>query len=301
MWLENFDSEPLELSPSALAYLMVVEDGVVVGFSWSSVVTPLPAVPGGESVELVGFDQVVRCVNAEPVPSGNPGAREPLPAGDYLTYAAIGSVAGEPALGWTFDMIGREGVLTITGPGSAEPDLAQPSPTAVDVTLPVCGEPIAGFEFPEGVHVDPAVPLEVTVGHTGIDDAGDETFYTDGYGDQLQVTLDFVNRIADWASARELDAGIVVARDGVVVAELDLPSWQDLEWTLWPLSESRSFSPTEDWVDCASGEHGQVPRGDYEILGWRSFEFTDADGASGSLTVGYEPVPFTAYDFEDPD
>lgn len=313
MALYNYGPGDLELEAGTVAYLMIVKDGAVVGLSKPSAGEPLPVVAEGEAEAITGFGPVFQCSPGEHLASDDSAlSRVHLPPGQYTTYAAFGKALTDTDPDWAFSFVGREGTLTVFEAGAGEvPDAdASDEPSAnpdneklaaVDVELPVCGEPIAGFEFPEGVHVDPEVPLEVTVGHTGIDDAGDETFYTDGYGDQLQVTLDFVNRVADWASARELDAGIVVARDGVVVAELDLPSWQDLEWTLWPLSESRSFSPTEDWVDCASGEHGQVPKGDYEILGWRTFEFTDADGASGSLTVGYEPVPFTAYDFEDPD
>ena len=309
MTLPNYGPSPLDLGESSRAYLMVVEDDVVVGFAWQSDDSTLPIVAAGESLELSGFAHAVRCVGGEGVPTGSPGARDALPPGDYETFAMIGRPGDEAATEWAFDMVGRRGTLTILDGGpatapepgetSAGPDLGELQ--AVEVNLPVCGEAIAGFQFPARVDVASSVPLEVTVGHTGEDENGEPFFFGDGYGDQLQVSLGAVNNIGDLASAREVDAAVVVARDGVVVAEMRWPAWSDVTWNVWPLTESRSFTPTEDWVDCASGEHTRVFKGEYEILGWRTIEVTAEDGSAGVLTVGYEPVTFTAYDFEDPD
>ena len=139
------------------------------------------------------------------------------------------------------------------------------------------------------------------VGARGEDADGVEEFFVEGYGDQLRVTFDHVNAIESWGESRELGAAVVIAHEGVVVAEMSWPEWSEVRWNGWPRGEGRSIGPVGDWVDCASGEHGQVPKGDYEILGWRTVEVTRPDGSTGAVTVGYPASAFTAYDFEDPD
>lgn len=302
--LQNYEGDPLDLSRGEGPWLFAVRDGVVVGFSWPT--TPgADAVPGNGEYVHDDLGPFVLCEPGEQRPSGDVAQRTPLPEGSYTIHSAItlrpDAERAESEFDWTFDLLGREGTLTVTEPGEALPDLPGPQPDAVAVELPTCGEPIDGFELPEGVRVADFPALEVVVGHTGQDEDGAEEFFGEGYGDQLQVLLDHVNEVEDWGESRELDAAVVIARDGVVVAEMGWPAWHDVRWQGWPRGESRSIGPVGDWVDCTSGEHGQVPKGDYEILGWRTVEVTRPDGSTGTLTIGYPATSFTAYDFEDPE
>ncbi|NLF06262.1 MAG: hypothetical protein GX593_14860 [Actinomycetales bacterium] len=56
-----------------------------------------------------------------------------------------------------------------------------------------------------------------------------------------------------------------------------------------------------DWVDCTTGEHVQVPKGEYELLGWQRLDWWGSDGRKETRTLALGPTPFTAYDFEDAD
>lgn len=303
MSLQNYGST-LDVTGSE-AWVAVAKDGVVVGFMWRSGREPLSELQESSFTELEDFSAAVRCAEGEIAPTGDADSREALPAGRYEIFAMLGPTAVSADAEWAFDLVGDHGTLTIL-PEGEEPESRPTRSGTVDlgareVNLPQCGETIRVFGFPQGTDLSSAEPLEVTVGHTGEDESGDPFFYGDGYGDQLQVSISAINTLGNLQRARELEARAVVARDGIVVAELSWPEWHEVEWNMWPLNESRAFSPTTDWVDCATGEHGQVPKGDYEILGWRTIEIQDQDGSTGVWTLGYEPVPFTAYDFEDPD
>ncbi|MDQ2624115.1 MAG: hypothetical protein M3Y20_03020 [Actinomycetota bacterium] len=300
MTIENYGTA-LEVTETSVVYLAVAQDDVVVGFSWRSGDESVPPVAPEESLDLDGFDRLVLCEEGELVPTGNTGTREALPAGEYTTFAMLGRTDGDPAAEWAFDIVGDHGSLTILPEGVEPTEPGSDALGAVDVALPVCGESTAGFAFPEGVHIDAAWPLEVTVGHTGEDESGEPFFYTDGYGDQLRVAMTTSNSFEDFDRGTVTDARTVVVRDGVVVAELTWEDWLPSSVAPAPLRESLQIIETFDWVECTDGEHSQVPKGDYEILGWQDVEWLRADGSTVSTTLAYAPIGFTAYDFEDAD
>ena len=299
MTFYNYGPGDLELEAGTVAYLMVVKDGVVVGLSKPTAGEPLPVVAEGKVGAVTGFGPVFQCSPGEHLARDDSALRRVLlPPGRYTTYAVLGKAPLEPEDAWVFGFVGREGTLTVIEPGTA------PEPgelDAVDVTFPACGEPLDGFAFPAGTHVAESRPLKVTVGHTGEDETGEPFFYTDGYGDQLRVAMTTQNTFEDFERATVTEARSIVVRDGVVVAELTWEDWLPASIAPAPLRESLQIIEKFDWVDCADGEHGQVPKGDYEILGWQQVEWQRADGSTVTTTLGHAPVAFTAYDFEDAD
>jgi len=277
--LVNHEEREVTWAAATSAVVLLVRDDVVVGWSWRE--GPVPSL--ADVVELTGFGPARGCELGD-LP-GSPAQGEPLPAGEYEAVPALVTPV-------------EAGVELVPGTGGSLAVTDQEPVVEVEVSLPACTEPVAGLTFPEGTLLAD-VPLEVVVGHTGEDHLGVTVFYDEGYGDQLRLTAGYRNRLEDWGTVREVEARFVVARDGVVVAEAtvhDEATWHD-----WPRGEDRSLDQVWDWEDCATGEHTQVPKGEYEVLGYRVVEVERPDGTTARLTIGYEPVELLAYDYGDPD
>ncbi len=451
--LSNYDSETQDWGAGESAVLLVVRDGVVVGWSWRADAA-LPTVGVDEIREISGFGPAVVCEQGALVPSGSADGLEPVPTGEYRTFAVLSTVNDDPAVrltifpgdegeltileagtdsgprlsdyviedvdlpacgesivgyefpagtllgtgdtlvvgadsdtttleveaGWrntvaegaqTYandlaGVVARDGIVVTyvraaatgggfplelgenapfpvswtwlecegeneetilpageyellamrlmivedpTGPtrsvyvgyepvtfsiGESEDDSETSAPF---VTLPVCGEHIADFTFPDGVVQNPDTLIAARAVHTD----ADGTTYLDGYGDQLDIVVTYGGAPGDHQSVTVIEGGAVVARDGVVVAVMALDQYRNI-W-IGPNSTGAAFSldETSDWVDCASGEHTQVPKGEYELLGWHQLGWQTGERATLIETHALGPVPFTAYDFEDPD
>lgn len=217
-------------------------------------------------------------------------AETTLPAGEYELLAMRMVELQQPDGTVRTVTIGYEPV-TFTLEDTSLPD-ANLAPT---VELLACGEPGAGFTFPEGV--DPAT-VRVAPTHSGTDEDGNVVQYLDGYGDQLDLEIDLP---AVDENLTPGEGGAVVLRDGVVVATF---SWDP--YGGFATSRHTSRGPSQvlgvlDWVDCATGEHTQVPKGEYELLGWQRVEWWHSGGRKVTRTHAFGPTAFTVYDFEDPE
>lgn len=289
MTVHHFGPGTLELDPATVPVLLVLREDVVVGWAWATdpVLSGVP--PDGERT-FDGFGPAVLCEQGELVPSLD-GA--PLPEGSYRTFGVLSTPDPEAGL---VVFPGPEGSLRLSERVTTLPD--PPSGyTLEDVPLPACGEPVAGHEFPAGTVLDPAT-VRVAPTHSGTDEDGNVVQYLDGYGDQLDLEIDLP---AVDENLTPGEGGAVVLRDGVVVATF---SWDP--YGGFATSRHTSRGPSQvlgvlDWVDCATGEHTQVPKGEYELLGWQRVEWWHSGGRKVTRTHAFGPTAFTVYDFEDPD
>ena len=266
---------------------VIARDGVVVTYVRSGSLGDGPWLAGGEDVPLDVTWYWLDCETFDEIF---------LPVGEYELLAMRLVTVQEPDGSRRVITIGYDPVpFALTATSDREASVAPA------VELPVCAEPTAGFSFPAGVDDGPAPEVRVQPTHTGTDELGDEEQFFEGYGDQLEVEGEYTDRTGEAVSVTPVDGGAVVVHDGVVVAEL---SWDGQHGFAVGRAGDRGpfiVGGVHNWIDCATGEHVQVPKGEYQLLGWQRLDWWGPDGRKVTRTHVLGPTAFTAYDFEDPD
>jgi len=273
--VQNFDSEPLDLSGGDGPYLFAARDGVVVGFSWPSSLGH-DTVPGNDEYPRDDFGPFVVCEQGELRPTGEATDRTPLPVGTYGVHTAItlrpDAERNSSEFNWAFDLVGREGTLTITDPETAPvvwPELVPGAKTGA------CG---SGEAFPI---FDTPIPLSLNL---------HDPFVAQGADVEIRATL----TITDGRSRQDSVGDgpyLIAVRESVVVGyswlrEAPGPSTLDPGQHTW-----EGFGP---FVLCNPGEErpaGNVdyrtalPPGEYGVWVAHSYE-----APAGSVDWAFENI-----------
>lgn len=249
--------------------MLLVSDheNLVVARSESIDPLPGPGLVSGATMAFGKFAPLVDCASGEDLPPGRYQLTVAQQARDPESTRPIGTTT-------------RYASLAITDDAAAE---------RVQVRLPelpACGEPIDGFTF------DPTYPAasEVRAGLYDWDDSSDGMVedLAEGFPQiELAFTYDGPQR-AMWPAAR----GIVLVRDGAVVARVGSMPYDPFEAVGWESDSARSaFLDTGS--DCAVPETSFLefePSGRYTAAGFYAVTYDDEWGLTNRHVTVFGPV-----------
>jgi len=249
--------------------LLLVSDGenLVVARTESLDPLPGPALASGATLEFGRFAPLTDCRTGEP-----------LSPGKY--QYAVAQQARDPVAPQPFGLSVRYGGLVVT-------DEADATRAQVELpVLPACGASLEGFAFDPGFAVGTMTSAGFRSREHGTDDLVADP--DDGFP---VIEFDFVYP-GPTRAVWPLGHGVVLARDGVVVARAGLVRYDPFDSVAWPAGSTRSAF-LDSGFDCTFPEdalRSYEPAGQYTALGYSATEFEDEWGLPDRFVVTFGPI-----------
>ena len=247
--------------------VLLVSDGenLVVARVESIDPMPGPGLTSGESLAFGRFAPLVHCETGEPL--------EPGPY--QFAVAQLPREGGSPT-----GVSSRYGSLTVTDEVGATRE-----PVEIPV-LPACGDPIAGFEL------DPTFPRAAVLqaGYLSWTDDHQSLLHDPEEG-WPRIELEFTYPGPD-REVLPYGMGVVLARDGVVVARAGLLRFDPFDYLQWTAGSTETTS-LDVGFDCTAAAEDYVsfePSGEYTVSGFFAAEFEDEWGLADYVVIALDPV-----------